>query len=90
MNEQEITGIITEKVIKRSGDSDDKYLIFVRQENNEMIVIENTDSVLNGKFNSSDIYAILHVGKKYVFTTKGYRIRLFSMYQNIIKVREVK
>ena len=54
-------------------DKNGKYLIFGRTDNNTL-VLENTDSLLRGKFNSSDIYAELEVGKIYeCYTTNRKR-----------------
>lgn len=77
-NEEEHTCVIQDKWIKRASESSDKYLV---QCGNE--VYEITDLLFKGKFNSSDIYANLKVGKKYEITTTGYRFELLSMYKNI-------
>lgn len=81
---------ITEKVVKRNSDSDN-YLIFAKKiKENSIIVLENTDMLFCGKFNSSDIQAQLKVGKKYELVVRGRRIQLLSMYQNIITIKEIK
>lgn len=70
-----------------------KYLYFCKTNNEETIVFENEDSMFNGKFNSSDILAKLKQyeksGECFIIITKGYRIPLFSMYQNIISIKEI-
>ena len=58
-----------------------KYLIFTKDE-----VFECTDSFLDGKWNSSDFYRKLKVGKTYTVKTRGTRIPFFSMYRNIVKI----
>lgn len=66
-----------------------KYLVYCEDENGNVIVFENSDNLLRGKINSSDMYAQLEEGHKYRLTVVGWRIQFFSTYQNIIKVREV-
>lgn len=65
-----------------------KHLIY-GQEDNNTLVLKNTDSLLRGKFNSSDIYAELEIGKTYEFTVVGYRIPILSDYENIIEYKEI-
>ena len=77
-NEETHVCTVQDKWVKLSSKSSDKYLV---QCGNE--VYEITDLLFKGKFNSSDIYANLKVGKKYEITTTGYRFELFSMYKNI-------
>lgn len=69
-------------------DDGGKYLIYGHVGDDTM-VIENTDSLLRGKFNSSDVYAKIEVGKTYEFTVVGYRIPILSNYENIIDFKEV-
>lgn len=84
----EYTLTVTEKVVKNSKDHS-KYLIFAKDEEGHVKVIQNTDSLIKGKFNSSDIYADLKVGKKYNFDVYGFRIPFFSKYENIETYKEV-
>ncbi len=82
---------ITDKQVKRTGDKGkDKYLIFTELPNGEPRVFENTDSLLEGKWNSSDMFAQLEQGGTYELATYGWRIPFFSVYENIIGVREIK
>ena len=83
-NEEIIECTVEDKWIKRSG-KDDMYLV---QCNNEVYQI--TDLLFKGKFNSSDIYANLKVGKTYEITTTGYRFKFLSMYKNINKYEKVE
>ena len=83
------TAIITDKGIKRGGKSD-KYLIYTELEDGEILVLENTDELFYGKFNSSDMYADLKVGETYTFKVIGFRIPLFSSYQNIIDYKLIE
>ncbi len=69
--------------IRSKGGS--KYLIFTDKE-----VFQNTDSWLKGKFNSSDFYRDLKVGKRYHIKTIGFRVPFLSWYKNIIYQKEIK
>ena len=73
-----------------SSDSSSKYLVFTENEQGETIVFENTDCMLRGKWNSSNIQGKLKVGNTYKITVVGYRIPFLSMYQNIIEIEGVK
>jgi hypothetical protein len=81
-------GIVTEKQIKRYNEQD-KYLIFTKLSNGEVRVFENTDSLIEGKFNSSDVYGSIEKGKTYKFETYGWRLPFFSAYENIIGAKEI-
>lgn len=83
-NEEIIECTIEDKWVKRSGKSD----IYLVQCDNEVYQI--TDLLFKGKFNSSDIYANLKVGKNYEITTTGYRFEFLSMYKNINKYEKVE
>lgn len=80
---------VTDKAVKNSKNSS-KYLIFGELENGEVRVFQNTDSLIRGKFNSSDIYASIKVGKKYKFKVYGFRIPFLSKYENIINIKKVE
>ena len=68
-----------ERIVTKSGSS--KYLIFCKNK-----VLENTDSLLYWKWNSSDMYNNLDKGKNYKLAVYGLRIPILSMYQNVIKI----
>lgn len=80
-----------ERVMTSSTDSNgnssvsSKYLIFSEHE-----TFENTDSLLKGKFNSSDVYGKLHRGKTYICEVYGWRIPFLSNYRNIVSCAEAK
>lgn len=78
-----VTTIITDKAIKRYDDSD-VYLIYTSAG-----TFKNTDELLFGKFNSSDIYGQIIIGNKYELTTVGLRIPILSEYPNIIEIKPV-
>lgn len=74
--------VVTDKAVKQSKE-DSKYLVFTKV-NDEVEVFEITDSIIQGRYNSSDMYAVIEVGKTYDFKVVGERIPFFSMYPNII------
>ena len=78
---------VTDKTVKQHDD-DAKYLIFTKVNNEEVQVFEITDSLVQGRWNSSDVYAAIEVGKTYSFEVVGKRIPFFSMYPNIIGYEE--
>ena len=76
---------ITEITIK------DKY-VDVNNENGVFLIVSTdnytykvSDLFFKGKFNSTDIYNNLEIGKTYEIETTGYRIPFFSEYKNINK-----
>ncbi len=83
------TATVTEKVVKRY-DKSDKYIIFTKLSEGNIRVFQNTDSLLELKFRSSDLQAKIETGKSYEIETYGWRIPLFSWYENILNVRENK
>lgn len=88
-NEQTYTVTVQSKEVKNGGDNG-KYLVFtVDAETGESRVFEVTDSLLKGRFDSADVYNMIIPNHTYRFTTGGYRVPLFSMYQNIYEVVEV-
>jgi len=75
-----ITVVDKERIVGRDGESS-KYLVFTEAE-----VFENTDCLVLGKFNSSDVYGQLEIGETYRVEVYGWRIPFLSMYRNIVKV----
>ena len=82
-HKETFNGEITEKYNKRDGDSD-KFFIVLDDDK----VIENSDLLFKGKFNSADIQAKLKVGDKVEVKTIGYRVHLLSMYPTMYEVKE--
>lgn len=83
-NERTITTTVTDKGVKRHGKSNDKYLVYTDDGTYEI-----TDSLFWPRFDSSDLYGYIEVGKTYEFTVAGYRVPLLTMYPNIYEA-EVK
>lgn len=86
-NDTEYLVTITDKERVVSAD-ESKYLVFAEDENGKILVFENTDTILRGKWDSSTVQGALKVGEKYTITVVGYRIPFLSLYQNIIEVKE--
>jgi Protein of unknown function (DUF1523). len=80
-----ITATVTDKGIKTESYNqnyvDSNYMIYT-----DNGTFEDTDSIWYMKFNSSDVYGNIEVGNTYTFQVYGWRIPLFSCYQNIITV----
>lgn len=88
--EYEVTVVKTERVTTGHGSNiKSKYLIYCETSDGTPIVFENTDELLRGKFDSSDIYADIKEGERYRFTVVGLRIEFLSSYQNIIKYQKI-
>ena len=83
-NEETHQCIVEDKWVKRQSEKSDVYLVQCGDN-----VYKVSDLLFKGKFNSSDIYAKLKVGKKYEIVTTGYRFNLFSMYKNINDYKEI-
>lgn len=91
-NEKTYTITITDKdrITQKSGDTvTSKYLVFGDDEDGNSLVFENTDTLLRFKFNSSNIQGRLKTGKTYDVTVVGFRIPIFSAYENIIDCYEI-
>ena len=92
-NDTDYTITVTDKerIYTGSGDtSSSKYLVFGEDNNGNAFVFENTDCLLRGKWDSSNIQGQLKEGNTYKITVVGYRVPFFSWYQNIIKIEEIK
>lgn len=92
-NDTDYTITVTDKerIYEGSRDtSSSKYLVFGDDANGDSLVFENTDCFIRGKWNSSNIQGQLKEGNTYKVTVVGYRVSFFSMYQNIIKIEEIK
>jgi hypothetical protein len=71
-------------------DGEHRYLIYCETKDGETKVFENTDQLIYGKFDSSDVYAGIEIGKTYNFTVSGVRVPIFSWYENIVDYEEVE
>lgn len=78
-----VTATVTDKGIKRYINSD-KYLVYTEEE-----TFEITDNILIWRWDSSDQYGQIELGKTYEFDVVGWRIPFLSMYRNIISAEAV-
>ena len=62
------------------------YLIFGELEDGTPCVVQNADSPPRNKYNGSDIYQQIHIGKVYTFFTTGERDYKRAQYPNIISI----
>jgi hypothetical protein len=76
---------VTDKQVKMI-DGKDVYLIFSVDDQEKPHVFRDEDTKLFMKLDSSNIYAQLQVGKRYRVKTVGWRLPMFSKYENILKV----
>jgi hypothetical protein len=88
-NERQVTVTVTDKAVKNDS-SESKYLVFTKDTNGNIATYEITDSLLKFRFNSSDVYAGIEVGKTYTFTIAGSRNEFLSWYPNIYEYQEVE
>ena len=90
-NDEEYIITITDKErVYDKDSSSSKYLVFGDDENGNSLVFENTDCIIRGKWNSSNIQGQFVKGNMYKITVVGYRIPFFNMYQNIIDLKKLK
>ena len=88
-NKRTVVSTVTDKGTKRYGKGD-KYLIYCHNENGNSEVFEITDSILKFRFDSSDLYNDVQVGKTYEFTICGSRVPWLSWYPNIYQIKEAE
>jgi len=84
-NDHTYIGTVTDKERINTEDGS-YYLIFTEDIYGCMHVLKNEDNILRMKVDSSNIYGSLKIGETYNFTVIGYRIPLFSMYENILSI----
>lgn len=78
-NTQTCTVSGKESVVK---DGDHEYRVYT-EECGTLVV---KDTLIRGRFNSSDTYGKLKENESYELTTNGWRVPVFSMFPNILKV----
>lgn len=77
--------IVKDKYIKNYSENS-KYIVVA----NDNKAYEITDLLFRLKFNSTDLYNQLEIGKSYIVTTNGYRVYFISMYPNINKIEIIE
>ena len=78
---------VTDKGVKNN-----KYMVYGKTVDPEHLVksYEITDTPLIGRFNSSDLYAEIEVGKTYEFIVGGNRVPFMSWYPDIYSATEIQ
>lgn len=79
--QRDVNFTVNNLVVKNSQNNS-KYLVFTSQG-----VFQDTDSLFNGKFNSSDVYGNLKIGRDYTCRVYGFRIPFLSTYPNILRCK---
>lgn len=74
---------ISTETDKKTHDVKSTYLIFT-----DHGVFRNDDAGWFAKFDSSDFYGNLDVGKRYDLKVYGWRIAILTMYPNIVRMKE--
>ena len=69
---------------KSYAGSEDSFIIWMEDENGTQYEFTNKDQWLAGKVNSSTVQGKIKVGNVYNIETTGFRVPLFSWYQNIV------
>lgn len=80
---------VTDKAVKNEGNSG-IYLVYTVDKDGEVMVFSVEDRMLEGRYDSSDDYARIEVGKTYNFHTIGVRNHFWSSYPTIMTMEEVK
>lgn len=80
---------VTDKAVKNDGESS-KYLVYTKDSKGNVMVFSVEDRFWCGRFDASDDYARIEVGKTYNFETVGKRSHFWSSYPDIIELKEVK
>ena len=75
------TGYSEIKVVEKVCHNKDGFLVFSENE-----VFKIDDSMLDGVWNSSDMFRNLQVGQRYHIKTRGKRIPFLSFYRKIVEV----
>jgi hypothetical protein len=84
MNQHEQTCTVTGKESVRSGKGN-QYRVYT-----SCGTLKVSDAVVIWRFDSADVYGAIQPGKTYRFKTGGYRVGFFSMFPNVIEVKQVK
>lgn len=78
--------LIKDKQISTETEKDTKKVVSTYLIYTDHGVFRNDDAGWHLKYNSSDFYGNLDVGKTYRLKVYGWRIPIFSMYPNIVRM----
>jgi hypothetical protein len=76
---------VVDKQVKRLDNGREVFMIFTLRDNGKERVFVDADTKLFMKFNSADLYAKMETGKWYRVRTVGWRLNVFSQFENILK-----
>lgn len=82
LHSRQVTVTVTDKGIKNDGNHG-RYLIYCKDGGGDTQVFQVADSILKLRFDSSDVYPNLEIGKTYELTICGGRVPVLSWYPNI-------
>lgn len=80
LTEETVVATVTNTMVKN-----DRYLVYTDKDTYK---VEDTVAYFN--YRSSDVWGKLAKGNTYEFTTIYWRVPWFSMFENIVEVKEVK
>lgn len=80
---------VTDKTVKNNSNNS-LYLVYTKDSNGDVMVFSVDDRLLIGRYDASDDYAKIEVGKTYNFETVGIRNHFLSKYPDIIEMEEMK
>lgn len=85
---RQVTVTVMDKGIKNDGEHG-RYLIYCKDETGSTQVYQIVDSILKLRFDSSDMYPNLEIGKTYKLTICGKRVPFLSWYPNIYEYEKI-
>lgn len=81
-----LAATVSEKGERCTSRDSCKYMIYT-----DKGVFQNTDSLINWKWNSADFYNDMKVGKTYDLKVSGWRVApVLSWFPNVVEFKEVK
>lgn len=81
--------LIKDKQVSTETDPDTKQVVSTYLIYTDRGVFRNDDAGWFLKYDSSDFYGDLDIGKRYRLKVYGWRIPFFSMYPNIVRMKEM-
>lgn len=84
------TGKSYEVTITDKGIKDSKYMVFTKDEDENVYPFEVADNLFYFRWDSSDMYGKIEIGNTYKIKTIGWRVPLFSWYENIVSAEKIE
>lgn len=84
VEDHECIATVTDKERHEAG----YYLIFCEDFDGNTVVLKNDDTMLRGKFDSSNMQQQIKENQTYKFHVNGYRSEFWSLYENILSFEE--